>query len=364
MKEYIDFLSDKPMVVEKRKYYSDSEGFLNERAFWEFANDLTEDDKMYLLCLNIDVTASNEKHGKGFGTLTLRRVFIRFQIEYPIFRMGGTKFNVFVPADNMELIHTAFDTDNSELFTLQGEVIDDQYATKDNIKDLIAIGVKRLFGESADETIVGDKGNTEPNQQETKTEKYRATMWYGEILFKETKPKCRELKAYIFPTAYEPANASLNMVVAIDDYVTTPRVFCGRNIDIPIDGMRINVSSRFDNDGHLIVSYYQKDTGNDSGEITGELTVHEGNCIPESFGKRVGKTKAIFPIKMNGQGLYEYILYDEKPQDPKKQVSYVESGTIQGRRGNIYEVHMDSVMINLVCAQDTQEADARDMDER
>lgn len=344
---YEKYLSEDEIIVTKKEYYTDSSGYQNEKAFWDFVKDVTEKDELYLLCIDLDLTLSNKK-SMGFGDLVMRTFFTQIRESFPIFRMKGTKFNVFVPKKELSLAQELLESDNKKYFDLHGEIIKDKFVTSENVKELIQIGVKRMYSIRQDkQMIVGQKGNTPVEGQETPTKKFLAEMWFSEIEFEESYPNVRKLKAYIFPTEYKPPMALLYTIVVIDDNVQA-RVYEGYAVQIPIDGMKIRITTRFDNDGHLVVSWFRS-PDETKGIIEGVMEVHEGNCIPASFGKRIGNAKEIYPIKENNQGLYEYVLVDKSGSNimNNNTATYVTSGVVKGKE-NIYEVHKDSVAIELV----------------
>lgn len=346
LKNYEDYTSSEKMTVTKREFFTDNDGYPDEKAFWDFVRYVSEEDKMYLLCLDVDLKSSNAK-GTGFGDLVLRTFFTKMQNHFPSFRMRGTKFNLFVHESNLALAEEMLTTDNSKLFTLYGEVLKDKFVSCDNVDELLQEGIKKMFNGRVDtDKIVGDKGNVPAERQETSTRKYLSTMWYARIIFNETKPSRRTLTAYVFPTEYKPPMALLDTVVVLDD-VVKPRVYEGSMITIPIDGMMIKVTTRFDNDGHLAVSWSKSLESKSNGEIEGTIDIHEADSIPVNFGKRISSTKEIYPIKPNTQGLYEYVMYDRTAEYPKHKAEYITSGIVQGKV-NSYEVHMDSEVIELV----------------
>ena len=332
MENYGKYISEETMIVTSKEYYSDNDGFPNDRAFWDFVKNLHDTDRMYLLCLDIDLSPSNAK-GTGYGDLIMRTFFVKMQEYFPSFRMRGTKFNIFVPEKYIEAAEEMLRTDNSKYFILHGEIIKDKFVSSLNAEELIAEGVKRMLGGRRDsDMVLGNKGNV-------------PTMWFATITFKETKPALRTLTAYVFPTEYKKPMALLETVVVLDDMVTT-KVYDGTVVQLPIDGMRISISVRFDNDGNMVVSWFKMGDSAE-GEITGEMELHEGDAIPVSFGKRIGGSKEIYPVKPNSQGLYEYVLFDRNASYPNHKAEYVTTGTVTGKE-NTYEVHRDSVAIELV----------------
>ena len=346
MENYGKYISEETtMFVTNKEYYSDNDGFPNDRAFWDFVKNLHDTDRMYLLCLDIDLSPSNAK-GTGYGDLIMRTFFVKMQEFFPSFRMRGTKFNIFVPEEHIKAAEEMLRTDNSKYFILHGEIIKDKFVSSLNIEELIAEGIKRMFrGRQDSDMVLGNKGNVPANLQETATKKYISTMWFATITFKETKPALRTLTAYVFPTEYKKPMALLETVVVLDDMVTT-KVYDGTVVQLPIDGMRISISVRFDNDGNMVVAWFKMGDSAE-GEITGEMELHEGDAIPVSFGKRIGGSKEIYPVKPNSQGLYEYVLFDKTASYPNHKAEYVTTGTVTGKE-NTYEVHRDSVAIELV----------------
>ncbi len=343
MENYGKYITEEStLTVTNKDYYSDHDGFPNDRAFWDFARNLRESDKMYLLCLDIDLSPSNVK-GTGYGDLIMRTFFIRMQEYFPAFRMRGTKFNLFIPEDKLEDAESMLRMNNSQFFNLHGEIIKDKFVSFLNVNELIVEGIKRMLkGRQDSDMVLGNKGNVPAEMQETATKKYISTMWYATITFKETKPAIRTLTAYIFPTEYKQPMAHLETVVVLDDMVST-KVYEGTVVQLPIDGMKISISVRFDHDGNMVVSWFKMGESAD-GLIEGDMELHEGDAIPVSFGKRIGGSKEIYPVKPNSQGLYEYVLFD---RTAKHKAVYVTTGTVAGKE-NTYEVHKDSVAIELV----------------
>lgn len=344
--DYGKYLSEDKIIVTNKDYYTDSGGYQNEKAFWDFVSSLTEQDRMYLLCIDVDLSPSNAK-SIGYGNLVLRMLFTRIREVFPIFRIRGNKFNIFVPDDRVNEAQEIIDSDNSEFFVIHGEILTDKFVSHDNVNELIAEGIKKMFTEQDrqdPEMIIGDKGNTPVWQQETPTKKYIAEMWYATIRFREKKPIVRELIAYVFPTEFKPPMAMLHTIVVLDNMIEA-KLYEGTVVQIPLDGMRISISARFDHDNHINISWFK--ANGSEGEIEADMEIHEGNSIPANFGKRIGQTKEIYPVKLNSQGLYEYVLFDKKAVYPAKKATYVENGIVQGKQGE-YEVHRDSTVIELV----------------
>ena len=346
---YIDYTGEAMLTVPKRKLYTDSEGFPNENAFRDFAEHLTAE--YYLACISVDVTRSNEKKGYGFGSRVLRKAFLQLRDNFYIFRISGNKFNLFVTENEFSKLKNMLESGNEDFFTVYYGIVEDTYVTKENYTKLCERGkemmyhykaekIGKAYTDARDDVIVGNKGNTPADLQETDTCKYRETMWYATVHLEETEPAARTVTAYVFPTEYKESLASLNMVVVVDDFVKT-RIYSGTSVSFGFDGMKFMISSRFDNEGHMNVSCFGERENKGQCDIT--IDVHEGNCIPASFGKRVKRGVSLFPVKPNTRGTYEYALWN----DNEKTAEYQESGLI-AIDGADYEVHADKVAINLV----------------
>lgn len=346
---YINYTGSAMITVPMRKIYTDSEGYPNENAFRDFAEHISAE--YYLACISVDVSKSNEKKGYGFGTRVLRKAFLQLKDNFYIFRMSGNKFNLLVTENEFPKLKEMLESGNEDFFTVYYGLIEDTYITKDNYKALCERGkemmyrhkaekIGKAYSEARDDVVIGDKGNTPTDLQETDTCKYRETMWYSTISLEESEPVPRMVTIHVFPTEYKESLASLNIIVVIDDFVST-RTYSGTNITFGLDGMKFSVSARFDNEGHMNVSCYED--RNNTGKCEISVDTHEGNCIPASFGKRVGNGLSVFPVKSNSRGTYEYVLWN----DNNKTVEYNESGLIE-MDGITYGVHSDKVAINLI----------------
>lgn len=347
---YDEYTSDKQVTVTKRELFTNGDGFPNENAFRDFAGQLKESDEYYLACIIVDLTESNKK-GFAFGTLMLRKAFLRLKDKFFVFHIHGNKFNVVVSKADIELADKMLASESEDNTKTYYGFVKDTPITGKNFEEIRKRGVKLMYQNMAlrtnkeamdvrDDKIVGDKGNTPPELQETVTHKFRDTMWYGEIQFEEIEPNVRNITAYVFPTEYRSSLAAVNMVVIVDDLLNK-RVFTGTKVAFGFDGIRFTVTSRFDDEGHLEIVYFKsKDS---KGTCRASLTSHEGVCIPASFGKRIGNGREIYPFKPNPFGTYNYVLWDKENQT----ATLDETGMVE-MNGKLYAVHFHPTGIDLV----------------
>lgn len=348
---YEDYNSNGYVTVPKQNIYKDKDGFLNEIAFRDFIARLAKENECYLACINVDLRASNASQGYAFGTRVLRTAYLQLQDFVHIFRIGGEKFNLVIEKENLENAKKMLDSDVKELFSIYYGVITDEFLTADNYEELRKRGVEAMYRHKADCTgkdisevrddkIVGDKGNTPPELQETDTHKFRETMWYGTIAFTEKEPLSKEVIVYVFPTEYKDKMMSAHQIVVVDDYVNTV-VFTGNDVRFGFDGIRYNVNSRFDNDGKLTIMCFKDKKSN--GECGMIIHSHEGSCLPANFGKRIGNGCEIYPIKKIATGAYSYVLWDKQ----NNKATYNETGLVE-MKGKKYAVFADENGIDLI----------------
>lgn len=348
---YDEYTNDALITVPKRKLFTDAEGFPNENAFRSFAERLSESDDCYLACISIDLTASNESKGYAFGTLMLRQVYLQLREHFYVFRVSGDKFNLIIPAGEFRKAEQMFAAYDKELLTVYYGFVKSTPVTGENYAELRRQGIELMYRNKAartdkklgavrDDKIVGDKGNTPPELQETLTHKNRETMWYGTVVFEESEPAAREVTAYVFPTEYKENFASLNMIVVVDDLLHS-RVYSGNNISFGFDGIKFTITSRFDNEGHLNIVCFRDRESKGKCEMT--LYSHEGVCIPASFGKRAGGGREIFPVKPNAHGTYDYVLWDKNAR-----TATLDTTGIIAMGGKDYAVHANSKGVDLV----------------
>lgn len=349
--KYKSYWADDPITVTKRELYTDSEGFPNEVAFLHYIKTLTPSDKFLLACINIDLRASNQAKGYAFGTLVLRKAVLQLQDFFAVFRVSGEKFNLLIPEEELEDAKRMLDNCPNTLFTIYYGISTKDYVYSENIEMLRRDGIDLMFAHKAkvtgkkheevrDDKIIGDKGNTPAQLQETDTHKCRDTMWWGVIDLEEIQPFARNVKAYVFPTEYKDKKMSLNQIVVIDDLVNT-RILTGNNVTFGFDGIKFSVSTRFDENGKLSVLCF-KDRES-KGQVEMNIQLHEGNCIPASFGKRLDSKREIFPIKQVASGGFSYVLFDRSTNT----VTYDETGLVEvdGKR---YAVYVTENSIDLI----------------
>lgn len=347
---YEEYTSDKQVTVTKRELFTNGDGFPNEHAFRNFVSQLKESDEYYLACIIVDLDESNER-GFAFGTLMLRKAFLRFKDKFFVFHIHGNKFNVIVHKDDIETAYQMLATESEGNAKTYYGFIRDTPITAQNVEEIRRRGIELMYFNMAtrtnqdamdvrDDKIVGDKGNTPPELQETLTHKFRDTMWYGEIRFEEVEPNARNIVAYVFPTEYRSNLAAVNMIVVVDDLLNK-RVFTGNKVTFGFDGIRFTITSRFDKEGHLEIVYFKaKDS---KGTCRANLVAHEGVCIPASFGKRIGNGREIYPFKANPYGTYDYVLWDKEGQT----ATLDDTGMVE-MDGKVYAVHSHPTGIDLI----------------
>lgn len=351
MENYKSYMANEPITVTKRELYTDSDGFPNEVAFLHYVRKLTPSDKLFLACINIDLRASNQSKGYAFGTLVLRKAILQLQDFFAVFRISGEKFNLLIPEKNLEDAKTMLDKCPRQLFSIYYGIATKSYVCADNITECRREGIDLMYVHKAkttgkkneevrDDKIIGDKGNTPAQLQETDTHKCRDTMWYGVIDFEEIQPFARNIKAYVFPTEYKDKRMSLNQIVVVDDLVNT-KILTGNNVMFGFDGIKFSVSTRFDEHGKLSILCF-KDRES-KGQVDMNIQLHEGNCIPASFGKRIDSKKELFPIKQVASGGYSYVLFDRSTGT----VTYDDTGMAE-MAGKQYAVCVTEDSIDLI----------------
>lgn len=347
------YSSEELITVPKKKVYTDCEGYPNENAFRDFVSKLTEADGYNLVCFTVDVEDCNRKKGYAMGTLLIRQVITDLQDYFYVFHIHGNKFNLLIKgAEDRNLLLEHFNRENNQQYYIYYGIVDDMAITTANLKQVRRIGIDRMNEHKAyimgkaqakthNEKIIGDKGNTPIELQETKTRKFKETMWYGKITINEFEPELREIIVYVFPTEYKPPLQALNMVAVVDNLVDC-YAYTGNEIRFGIDGMRFAVYSRYDKEGHLSITMF-KSKESRSGQYKSSIECHEGICIPASFGKRVGNGQEIFPFRKNASGTYDYVLWDKKTNHAEIDTT----GFVQ-MDGKIYAVYADDKSIDLV----------------
>lgn len=241
-------------------------------------------------------------------------------------------------------------------FVLYCGLVDEVYVYENNY-ELVQKGIGLMYQDRAKKSserkakrnaLIGNKGNTPVELQETETRKYRSTMWYSIIDVTITSPVYKQAKIYVFPTKFCKPLESVPLIAVVDDMINY-RVFYAKNIEIGISGLIFSLNARFNREGHLNTSIFQTSTVAGSDEKNSnckcEVDTIEGDCVPANFGKRVGKDE-IYPIKKNIQGLCDFVLFKNCDTD-NPTVEVVTDGTII-KDDVQYGVYIDDNSIDLV----------------
>lgn len=348
---YDDYSNTEMITVPKKRLYTDSCGCLNENAFQDFVSQLDEAENYYLICLIVDITECNKKYGFAFGTRLLRQVYLQLNEYFYVFRINGNKFNMIVAEKDLPNAEKMLNSNTNGVFSIYYAVLKDMTVTEENISEVRkqcvemmysdkARKTKKKYSEVRDDKIIGNKGNTPAELQETATCKYIETMWFGTIHIEETSPQIRSVRAYIFPTEFKENLASLNLVAAVDDFVNT-RIYSGTCIEFGLDGMKFMISARFDREGHLNISCFKDRESKGNCDI--KIDSHEGNCIPANFGKRIGHGLEIYPFRQNSYNTFDYILWNK--EEKKAVLDTTGAVTVKGID---YTVFRDDKAINLL----------------
>lgn len=362
-KKYID--GNYAVSVRARDYYSDTDNYPNEKAFYDFVDKLDSDNKFFLYCINIDLEDINKSQGRKEGDAILRQIFTQLSSVIPIFRIQGTKFNLLLNEKFKDIDKAFLKMKNYP--NIYGKVIKDEYLTKGNLFKLQRKGIELMYQDRTERTGItrvsgsdnkvdtnskenslkiipfeNEFKNTETYQEELPTFKSDDAFWFATITIHETKPKVRDLKAYVFPTEYKSNMELVDCIVVYDDLITS-RTYRGTNPVVPVDGMKLFFTTKFNSSNQLNVTVIQdtESLANDSGEIDYEIDIHEGKYIPDVFGKRVGK-RLIFPVKRNNKGLEEYVILNLETSS----LDYNSDGLYKGNK--TYEVHKDFKGVHFV----------------
>ena len=348
--EYAFFKSDEKISMRYRDMFCDKEGIPNDKAYFSFSISIKEDEDFRLCCMMLDLQKSNLDPEKGYkyGNYILRRFVISLEEQgFFVFRMQGGKFNILFSSDKTETLRKILDAESDDYDCFYG-IVDEVFFWKRS-NEIIDKG-KAIMYQDRDEKLrdamviqreePDSKGNTPVELQETKTKKYRSTMWYSVAHITVTEPQFKEVTVYIFPTMRKKPLESVPLVGVVDDMVQYRHKYGEQGFFFGIAGLEFSVSARFDRQDHLNVAIFNT---SHSGKFDIKIDTHEGNCFPATFGKRIGSTREIYPFKVNHTGLYDYIIFDTE----SKQYGVKDSGTVK-MAGKTYEVHMDEECIDLI----------------
>ena len=350
---YRHYLDTDKVEVERKLLYSDNDGFLNDIAFRNFAEhiDPNAEHKMNLICLNIDVSASNNSKGYAMGSRVLRKVYLQLKERFYIFRVNGDKFNIVVPNEHLEEAIYMLDSSSEypEMFSIYYGVVDEPVSSC-NYQQLRRIGKELMYHDKAvkskkklsdirDDIIIGNKTNTPLEMQETDTRKFRATMWYGIIDFIDKSEAQLKKKLYVYPTEFKTDFALLNLVVVAEN-MDGYELFTGNSVKVSVDDMKYSVSARFAGDGHLVVSCRKYD--NSFNPYIIGIDTYEGICIPAFFGKRISEGREIYPIRQHKNGICDFVVWDSTLN-----TGVINTNGILIENGTEYAVSVDDTSIEL-----------------
>lgn len=347
-KIYEGFKSDENCIVRCRDIYTDQYGYLNEYAFHQFVSQLTSQpsgEDYFLICFNIDLRLANlVSHAQGDYVL---RQFIISLEDYFVFRIQGEKFNMLVTKDQIPKVKELLDKPSEKYKIYYGIVKEKPFFPHSAIeeKEMINKGIALMYahkGEkrtSINDGIIGDKGNTPKELQETKLRKHISTMWYSKATLIITNPIYKEVTIYIYPTEWKEPLVSMPIIVAIYDNVDYNIKF-GTDVCFGVSGFRFSASCRIDRDNHMGTSIYTRDPPNTC-KFSVKIESKQGVCVPANFGKRLTATKELYPLRKNASGLYDYILLDDGV------ISLNTDGCYISPNGDRYGIFMDEEFIEL-----------------
>ena len=341
---YERFQSDESCTLPCKEVYTDRYGYPNENAFHSFTESLIDNDEdYYLVCLNIDLRKANST-SMAQGDYVLRK-FILSLNQYYVFRIRGEKFNMLVTKEQIPEVKERLDTPNEKYQIYYGIVKDAPFKPHNSVEEkaLIQKGIALMYECKIEKSapapaIIDTKGNTPKELQEDKLRKYRSTMWYSTVNITITKPEYKEVSVIVYPTQWKPDMASLPVIVAVYDNISY-NVKYGKNVMFGVNGIRFSVSCRFDHDNHLDTTIYTVDKGDAT--VKFKIDTSEGVCIPENFGKRLSRTKELYPLRKNSTGMYDFIILEDE------RITLNTDGCYISPNGKRYGVFADDTFIEL-----------------
>lgn len=343
---YENYKSDNERIMTCKDYFTDRNGYLNEYAFKDFIGEIRKNgiNNLYLCCFNIDLRKANLE-GHAMGDYILRKFIVSLE-KYYVFRIGGEKFNILCKKEQIPELQAIFDKENEKYRIYYGFVKEKPFfpQTEAEEKEMIRKGISLMYackGEaSAAKTdfIIGDKGNTPKELQETSKRKFRSTMWYVVADITVTKPEYRTVKAYIYPTEIRSPKQSIPIIVIVDNNINYI-VRSGYTVEFGVCGIRFCTKCHFDAENHLQTWLFSTDTG---GEFDIKIRTVEGVCIPANFGKRLKNGKEIYPIKPNITGMWDFVIFDDGTPTLNTDGYFTDDSGVR------YGVYMDKEYLNLV----------------
>ena len=337
-----------------KEFFEDKDGYPNQRAYDNFASLISESEDEYILaCLCIDLKHANDVN-YAFGNYVLRK-FVNGLVNSVkncfVFRIQGDKFNALVEKTSLDDFKKYVQTESQQYSVYVG-LVDEPYVYEKNY-ELIQKGVLLMYRDRSEKhaekkskstLIYGDKGNTPPELQETKTRKYRSTMWYSVIDLTVNAPIYKEVKIFVYPTKLGHTLETVPVLVVIYDMIDY-RVLYGRDVRFGVGGEKFNINARFSREGHLNVTFFKEENKADK-NYEYNINTTEGVCIPANFGKRIGRDE-IYPIQKNIEGLCDYVLLKDVDIDADHEPQVCTNGTISIDDTN-YGVYMDDTCIDLL----------------
>lgn len=349
---YDDYQSNEKIEIRKKDFFTDDNGFPNRNAFLDFCERIDEaDEELYLITMNIDLRKANAQ-SRLHGDMVLRAFLMSLQ-SYPFFTMYGEKVNIFCKKENIDRLKAILEKPNDEYqiyyaistepysFFNHDEIIrhcvDEMYA--DKAKKTKKIKLEKSESEITKNTIEGDS-----NHEETDLRKYIDTMWFSTITARITKPNYEKITLFVFPTKKMPDRRSLPLIVVLDDNVNNYRAVYQESgmVKIIHKGIPFLMTARIV-DGSLDIMVF-KDLKSDNYEVEFSIDTHDGVCFPDSFGKKYGENKQLFPLKRTSSGYWACVEFNEETGG----IMINNKGIIENDDGTKYGVTKDAEAIELI----------------
>ena len=347
--EYASFSSMEKVLMRKCDVFTDMKGFPNDTAFQHFSIGFKEDEDYYLACVEVDLSEKANKRSRSMGDQALRKFCNVLMNEFFVFRISGNKFNVLCPKEMLGTMKERFDREDED-YTIYYGILEKPYSFRHSIEQVME-GVMRMLQNKQERTIqlqtenlIASRQLTPIELRETETKKYRKTMWYSKITIKVEKPVVSDATIYVFPTKNCEPMVSIPLVGVKDDLTEYHVSYDEHTLQFGVGSIMFTITARFNRDGHMVTMVHN-DSDDEKSRCTYHVETVEGICRPLNFGKRIvtddGTMKEIFPIRQNGHGTFDYILFENG-----KAVMNTD-GLVQ-MKGKEYEVHMDSESIDLI----------------
>lgn len=359
-------------IITKQELYSDTQGYLGNTAFEEFAlhlghilnKEIEENGNppiFYLICISVDLRKSNKKSYNN-GNKALQN-FTNSVSDYFCFRIQGEKFNIIIDKKNIMVLKRILETENEDYDVYYG-IVEEPFVpmTRNSLREYVEKGIGKMYLNKSDVRKTKKEQTVPAEFEETFLKKYMQTTYYFNGIINATKPIYKENAIWIFPTAVVPARITIPILLVTYDNVNGYNVKYGKNIDFGFANAVYNCTARFTTNGIcdiLLLGKYDKGDASLNlynkfmGTYTPKWNDELGeNNYKETLGKRIDDNTQIFPVKQNVNGYYDYILMKRKNNLYKENeddtyVELVESGTIE-INGKKYGVVMDEASIDLI----------------